>query len=413
MQLMDDLDQTEWNPLAKKICDLLVAQQRRIAHTTYDVNSSSDTNDGVQTFRLERRGAIELLTEWIGPEESKEFESLPTRLLDQHPAILAMDYQRRGWAKEEVQSHAAFLGAVIKRVRFGHLELNGTRVRNDQRTILQVFLEANDKPDANKSLTTLLEEFGFEMDILSFHLQHLKEKGLMRFDASQQEIVTQAGIRELKTMENEAPESLEQKRFRVLKTLYDMAPHDKHGMVNIFGLAKALGMSVQEANRILLYWEQKGMISSPSDEAVALTASAIDELEAKINHPNKPTEHFPYSITYIDNSVNIEGGVAGNVVGGQGNTYNAITNESLSAILPTLAEFISDVKKANFQDRDEVIRDFEKVYELAQRPVDQGIWELIQAKFISGETAMKVAGFVYKSHPYWPAISDFFHQLWK
>jgi len=235
---------------------------------------------------------------------------------------------------------------------------------------------------------------------------------LMRRREDYQEIVTQAGIRELKQMENE-PESLEQKRFRVLKTVYDMAPDDKHGWVNIYELAKALDMNVPESSRILNYWEEKGMVSWPADQAVTLTAPAIDELEDKINHPNKPTEHFPYSITYIDNSVNIEGGVTGNVVGGQGNTYKEITNESISATLPQLSEFIAEVKKADFDNREEVVRDLEKVYELAQRPLNKSLWEAIQSKVKSAEALMKLSGWGYATYTHWPVIVETFYRIWQ
>ena len=411
---MDELDQTEWNPLAKKICDLLVGQQRRISDAAYDVNSSYRTNDGVQAFRLERKATIQLLGEWVGPEVGKEFEGLPMKVLEQHPSVLLMDYQRRGWAKEEIENHAAFLRALIKRIRLARLEFDGTRIRNDRRVILQVFFERNETPEADTSLRILLEEFGFDISILSSHLEYLSDHGLMRKNANHQEVVTQAGVKELKKMESEVPETLEQKRFRVLKTLYDIAPNDKHGMVVIFELAKQLGMNVQETNRILLYWEQKGMVSYPANEAVTLTPAAIDELEEKINHPTKPTQHFPSTITYIDNSVNIDGGVTGNVIGGQGNTYNTITNESITAILPKLAEFIAEIRTTQFPERHEVVRDLEKVYEVAQQgKISVEIWELLQAKIRSAEAVMKVAGIAYKTYTHWPVIADFFYRHWQ
>ncbi len=411
---MYELDHTELDALAKKVHDLLSDQRKRLIQSADDVDSQRRVAEGIQTFRLEKRSAVELLREWVGSAESREFEDLQTQLLDQHPSLLAMDYQRREWAKNQVESHAAFLGAVANRIKHGHLQCQGTRVRNDRRTILEVFLERNDKPDADESLRILLEEYGIEQNVLFSHLNYLEEKHFMRKDSNHQEVVTKAGIEELKNMQNDQSESLEQKRLRVLRKLYDMAPDNKHGMVIIYELARELDMYVGQMLKILSYWEEKGMVSFPADEAVSLTAAAIDEIEDKISHPDKPTQHFPSTINFIDNSVNIVGGVAGNVVGGQDNTYQEITNESISAILPKLAEFISQVRSAEFADQNEVISDLEKVYEVASREqITPGTWELIQAKFLSAEAMLKLSRIAYQTYTHWTVLSYFFHQIWR
>lgn len=297
-------------------------------------------------------------------------------------------------------------------VKYRPLNFNGNRVKKGRETILRVFLDASDNPDANKSLEELLNEHGLADEELLFHLRELESRGLLR-QINHEYVVTPVGVKELKRMEEEAPETLEQKRFRVLKTLYDTAPNDKHGMVSVQVLAKALGMQYQEANRILLYWEEKGMVHSPSGEAVALTAAAIDELEEKINHPTEPTQHFPSTINYVDNSVHVGGDVQGNIVGGQNNTYESITNESISAALPKLAEFIAEVRKADFQYRDDVIRDLEQVHALARQPVTQGIWEVVTSKFKSAEAMMKLSGYVYQGWVHWPLLVAFFQQHWR
>jgi hypothetical protein len=408
---MEDLDQTQWDHLAKKVCDLLIGSRKQMDKAIDELNFAHSPTMGVQSFKLERYNAARIIEDWISLDLGREFLKLPTKIIDTHPSLYSLNNRFSAYAVNEIQSHIDFLDALIKRVRFGPIEFEGLRVKRDQKTILEVFLAKNEAPDAEISFRILTEEFGFEFELLCEHIRRLTEKGMIRQTNGYQEIVTQAGIRELKIMANQESETLEQKRFRVLKTVYDLAPDDKHGMVGIFDLAKALTMGVHEVTRILSYWEEKGMVAFAADEAVRLTAPAIDELEEKLNHPTKPTKHFPYSIQYIDNSVNITGDIGGNVVGGQGNTYNEITNESLSSVLPKLAEFIEVVRRADFENRDEVIRDLETVYALAQRPIEKSVWEVIQAKFKSAEALMKLARFGYATYTHWPQIPDTFHRM--
>lgn len=404
-------DQTQSVPMAKQIYDLLEDQWKRIRRASSTVEMAGYYDQGVQAFRFERRSATKLLRDWFGPDEAADFEKLPAKLLNLHPSFLSTNYMYRELAKDEAENHAAFLFALMQNVKRLPLNLNGAKIQDAHKTILRVFVDASENPNANDSLRSLIEEYGFTMDELIFYLDDLKNRDLMR-EVRFNYVVTPRGLKELKRMENEEPETLEQKRFRVLTTLYDLAPNDKHGMVTLFDLAKALGIGVHEVNRILSYWDEKGMVNYPTDEAVSLKATAIDELEDKINHPNKPTQHFPSTITYINNSVKIEGGVTGNIVAGQGNTYNAITNESIASILPKLEGFISELRKADFDNRDEAIRDLEKVYELAKAPLNSGVLDVMQAKVKSAEALMKLGGWAYATYTHWPAISAFFyHQL--
>jgi hypothetical protein len=279
---------------------------------------------------------------------------------------------------------------------------------------LRTFLNEQDYPDANKCFEILINEFAFDLYVIGSHLEHMKKKGLVREKEVVQYVVTKAGIEELKRMENEVPETPEQKRFRVLKTLYDMAPHDKHGMVIVDELAKELGMAYQEANRILIYWEEKGLVHSPTDESVALTARAIDELEEKIRNPGKPTEHFPATINIIDYSVKIIGDVSGNIQGGQSNTQKVISNEPISSILPQLTALIKTVKAEEFPDKDDVVRDLEQAHQVAITNPDatssDGVWARITTKLTAAKTTMELAGFVIKTYPYWPQVLDFFQR---
>jgi DNA-binding MarR family transcriptional regulator len=207
------------------------------------------------------------------------------------------------------------------------------------------------------------------------------------------------------------PAALQSKRYRVLRKLYDMVPNNKHGDIIVSDLATALGMDYHEANRILLYWEDKGMVHSPSDESVALTPYAIDEIESTIQHPNKGTKHFsPTVINYTDNRISIGGDNSGQVLAG--NQGSQTMHSPISEILPKLAEFIKAVKEAEFPDKDDVVRDLEKAQELAHANPNvtpkEAVWKRIQGKLEVAKTTMEIVGFAYNSLPYWPMIWKYF-----
>src|SRR5882724_7667667 len=114
-----ELDHTEWNKSAKHVCTMLEEQRRRISRTESDITSQSRVSLGIQRFKQERRDAVELLKEWIGHEEAREFDSLPVQFISQHPARLTLEYHLRNWAAQEVKQHSDFLKALIQRIREG------------------------------------------------------------------------------------------------------------------------------------------------------------------------------------------------------------------------------------------------------------------------------------------------------
>lgn len=209
------------------------------------------------------------------------------------------------------------------------------------------------------------------------------------------------------------PAALQSKRNLVLYKLYELAPDDKMGDVIVDELANALGMQYHEVNNILEYWQRKGMVRDGNfDAATRLEPYAIDEIEES-QKTKKSTRHIPYTtINYIDNRVTIHGDNLGQAQAGNNATQN-MTNQPIGEILPKLAAFIEAVKQADFPDKDDAVRDLEKVHELAQLEQTEGTWQRIQTKLTAAKTTMEIAGFVFKTHPYWPAIADFFHNLHK
>jgi hypothetical protein len=206
------------------------------------------------------------------------------------------------------------------------------------------------------------------------------------------------------------PAALQSKRYLVLKKLWQLAPHDKHGEVFVDALAKALGMEYQEANRILLYWERKGLVESPSDQTVALTPFAIDEIEESVIHPEKGTEHFPSTVINYHNTVNIAGNNVGQAIAGNHSTQHMQTLTSVE-IVSKLAALIEAVKSLNFPEQHEVIDDLDKIRNLSSAEQSEGVIKRIQTRLAAVKTTMEVAGLAYQSLPHWTEIWSYFHRL--
>jgi hypothetical protein len=206
------------------------------------------------------------------------------------------------------------------------------------------------------------------------------------------------------------PAALQSKRNLVLYKLYELAPDDKIGDVIVDDLATTLGMQYNEVNNILEYWQRKGMVRDGSfDAAIRLEPYAIDEIEESLK-TKKSTRHIPYTtINYIDNRVTIHGDNLGQAQAGNNATQSMTNNQSISEILPKLTAFIEAVRQADFPDKDDAVHDLEKAHELAGLKQTEGTWQRIQTKLNAAKTTMEIAGFVYNTHPYWPAIWNFFH----
>jgi hypothetical protein len=152
--------------------------------------------------------------------------------------------------------------------------------------------------------------------------------------------------------------------------------------------------------------ERKGLIQA-FNEAVLLLPAGKESLQKMMNPQASSKSNSGTIITHV------HGDNYGQIHSGHGGTQTLINNESVSEVLPKLSAFIESIREANFERRDRVIEDLEEIKTLVQGNLTPTIWELIQAKFLSVEASMKVAGYVYGSHPNWPAVSYIFQQLYK
>ena len=146
-------------------------------------------------------------------------------------------------------------------------------------------------------------------------------------------------------------ENNKQKRFGVLKTIYDR--NTLGDLNNAISREEIYQLTVDIQNsgwkefiEILDYLQQKKLIEFVYDDGLKpyfkITYQGIDEVEAALNKPDEATEHFPAQI--FQNTFNAP--VAGFQQAGQGNISNVIQNigsDEVSLdndILEKLKEFI-------------------------------------------------------------------------
>jgi len=405
-----EIDHTEYNPYAKKVYAIIEGKWQRLRSIAYEVNSSSSVSDGVESFRLERASIIKILTEYIGQEETDMFSKLPTNLLKIHPSQLALNYTYRGFCKNEVDSHTSFLWGLMKRIKAGSIEYKGTDINTKREVMLRELYKFKESPTPYKSLDYLADLTGFEVHEMYWILEDLKTKNMLR-EANFEFAISPVGAKEVERMDSQRPiETFAQKRYRVLRTIYEMAPNNKHGAVDDEKLAQALGMDIQELMSILLYWREKNMVVFTTDQSTGLTSNAIDEIEEKINEPNKPTPNFPGNVIY--NTFNAP------VTGLQQQTHNSTQNINQSVTnnpefdkaISTIIALIRSSSMAE-DDKQELTNEVEAINKLALKEPSTAIVEKAKLKLEYLKTALTATDIAIKVTPYLPALYTFFEKF--
>jgi hypothetical protein len=95
-------------------------------------------------------------------------------------------------------------------------------------------------------------------------------------------------------------------RFRFLKHLYDKthkfyATEAKHPatiyMVSPIEIGEELGFTPIEAEQIVRYLSQEGLVRHVTQKHIKIEHAGEKEVEAALTKPERPTEHFPANIT--------------------------------------------------------------------------------------------------------------------
>jgi hypothetical protein len=206
------------------------------------------------------------------------------------------------------------------------------------------------------------------------------------------------------------PAALQSKRKLVLHKLYALAPEQKMGFVEVSVIAEALEMAFDEVRDVFRYWESKHFVEMTHEvdaqyELVKLTRQGIDSLELPPDKNTSPSTNITYH-----NTVHVGGNITGPFQQGTKDSVQntSLVNESIREMLPKLGEFIEAVKALDFPDKEDAVRDLEKVKELSSGENPESKWKLIQAKLTSAKTVMELSGYAYTALPYGVAVFDYF-----
>jgi hypothetical protein len=107
----------------------------------------------------------------------------------------------------------------------------------------------------------------------------------------------------------------QKKRYQVMLKMYEIAVDDQMKSISQDKLTEAAQIPKLELNRILRYLSEERLVELVTFATIAITHQGIKEVEDSIEHPNKPTEHFPAVV--IQHFYNVQGGVQ---VNGEGNS---------------------------------------------------------------------------------------------
>jgi hypothetical protein len=220
---------------------------------------------------------------------------------------------------------------------------------------------------------------------------YLREEGLVKFQSFSSIALSHEGR---KVAERIMAERYEEKERRVLRKHYDERERHPRG-IHPDELAAALDMELRDVYEIILELDNKKWIGG-TDEVSWILPAGMKEIE------RLPEQHI------TPNIVHFHGPNTGPIQIGSHQTQNVSYNQSMTEILPKLAELIAALKAQNFEDKDEVIADLEKVQSLAHGEVNEGTWKRIQTRLTAAKTTMEITGLAYKSLPYWPMVWEYF-----
>lgn len=110
-------------------------------------------------------------------------------------------------------------------------------------------------------------------------------------------------------------EEKQKQRFLFLQYIYDKSNGDEKKIFDTEEVGKELGFDLSAARTTAQYLVGENLLRDEGSYTLFISHWGIVEMEEKIAHPDKPTEHFPINVTLIIQT----GGV--NIVSG-GETKN-------------------------------------------------------------------------------------------
>jgi len=197
-----------------------------------------------------------------------------------------------------------------------------------------------------------------------------------------------------------------EKEGMVLQKIYDLGGPSHTDMVPFNTLERELGMEFDDLNRILLDFERnRGWVGGP-DEAVELTPAGVREVE----NSSGDSRHGGTTIQNIFHAP-VQGGF---IQGGSGHVqHNTYTNnpkfdETITALTRLIQE--ANIDSA---DKEDIIKDVERVKELAAREKNPDSLERINRRIDMIKTGIEAADTVEKGGQLLLKTTPYLVLLWQ
>lgn len=94
-------------------------------------------------------------------------------------------------------------------------------------------------------------------------------------------------------------EEKQKQRFLFLQYIHDKSDGDETYPFETEEVGKELGFDVSTAEKIVQYLVGENLLKEWGRGTSSITHWGVVEMEEKIAHPDKPTEHFPINVTLI------------------------------------------------------------------------------------------------------------------
>jgi hypothetical protein len=170
------------------------------------------------------------------------------------------------------------------------------RTKINNQIILKELFDLFQKQGIKASFDELQITTDIEPNELKKTLNYLINKKLIE-ESFQEYSIALKGIKEVEIINKMEQESPEQKRLRVLKTIYDLAEGDPSEIVLFNNIDQEVQLDYKRISGILQYLEQRNLIKI-GGEWVQITSDGIDQIETLRNNPEKSTPYFPANIYY-------------------------------------------------------------------------------------------------------------------
>ncbi len=100
-------------------------------------------------------------------------------------------------------------------------------------------------------------------------------------------------------MDNERLTQKKQQRYDFLKKLYDKTDGKDLVPVNFDGFAEELGLNKEATRDVIQYLKGEGLVRQHTQELVSITHAGVLEVEETMEHPDRPTSHFPPGVNIL------------------------------------------------------------------------------------------------------------------